>query len=100
MKRLIVVGARATGSSLALVRGALARQVAVTVITAPGHSLDGVFPDGVETLHLEPDAALLAGWLRALSGRDRHAARDDRARHLCAHRRVGRRRARPARPTD
>ncbi|WP_081082831.1 ATP-grasp domain-containing protein [Burkholderia cepacia] len=65
MKRLIVIGARATGSSLALVRGALARQVAVTVITAPGHSLDGVFPDGVETIHLEPDAALLAGWLRA-----------------------------------
>lgn len=65
MKRLIVIGARATGGSLALVRGALARQVAVTVITAPGHSLDGVFPDGVETIHLEPDAALLAGWQRA-----------------------------------
>ena len=29
MKRLIVIGARATGSSLALVRGALARQAAV-----------------------------------------------------------------------
>lgn len=48
MKRLIVIGARATGSSVALVRAALARQVAVTVITAPGHRLDGAFPDGVE----------------------------------------------------
>ncbi|VWC33481.1 carboxylate--amine ligase [Burkholderia lata] len=64
MKRLIVIGARATGSSLALVRGALARQVAVTVITAPGHRLDGVFPEGVETVNLEPDAGQLAGWLR------------------------------------
>ncbi|HEM7875841.1 TPA: ATP-grasp domain-containing protein [Burkholderia contaminans] len=64
MKRLIVIGARATGSSLALVRGALARQVAVTVITAPGHRLDGVFPAGVETINLEPDAGQLAGWLR------------------------------------
>ncbi|MBN3775058.1 acetyl-CoA carboxylase biotin carboxylase subunit family protein [Burkholderia sp. Se-20378] len=64
MKRLIVIGARATGSSLALVRGALARQVAVTVITAPGHRLDGVFPEGVETINLEPDAGQLAGWLR------------------------------------
>ncbi|VWB35368.1 ATP-grasp domain-containing protein [Burkholderia lata] len=64
MKRLIVIGARATGSSLALVRGALARQVAVTVITAPGHHLDGVFPEGVETINLEPDAGQLAGWLR------------------------------------
>ncbi|WP_423760610.1 ATP-grasp domain-containing protein [Burkholderia sp. NLJ2] len=64
MKRLIVIGARATGSSLALVRAALARQVAVTVITAPGHRLDGVFPDGVETINLEPDAGQLAGWLR------------------------------------
>ncbi|RQT08020.1 ATP-grasp domain-containing protein [Burkholderia contaminans] len=64
MKRLIVIGARATGSSLALVRGALARQAAVTVITAPGHRLDGVFPAGVETINLEPDAGQLAGWLR------------------------------------
>ncbi|VWD35720.1 carboxylate--amine ligase [Burkholderia lata] len=64
MKRLIVIGARATGSSLALVRGALARQVAVTVITAPGHRLDGVFPEGVETINLEPDAGQLASWLR------------------------------------
>ncbi|AKM05018.1 ATP-grasp domain-containing protein [Burkholderia pyrrocinia] len=64
MKRLIVIGARATGSSLALVRAALARQVAVTVVTAPGHRLDGVFPDGVETINLEPDAGQLAGWLR------------------------------------
>ncbi|AXF25450.1 carboxylate--amine ligase [Burkholderia pyrrocinia] len=64
MKRLIVIGARATGSSLALVRAALARQVAVTVITAPGHRLDGVFPDGVETVNLAPDAGQLAGWLR------------------------------------
>lgn len=65
MKRLIVIGARATGSSIALVRGALARQVAVTVVTAPGHRLDGVFPDGVETVNLAPDAGQLAGWLRA-----------------------------------
>ncbi|WP_333985847.1 ATP-grasp domain-containing protein [Burkholderia orbicola] len=65
MKRLIVIGARATGSSIALVRAALARQVAVTVITAPGHRLDGVFPDGVETVNLAPDAGQLAGWLRA-----------------------------------
>ncbi|WP_052007201.1 ATP-grasp domain-containing protein [Burkholderia paludis] len=65
MKRLIVIGARATGSSIALVRAALARQAAVTVITAPGHRLDGVFPDGVETVNLEPDADTLAGWLRA-----------------------------------
>ncbi|NTX25834.1 ATP-grasp domain-containing protein [Burkholderia pyrrocinia] len=65
MKQLIVIGARATGSSLALVRAALARRVAVTVITAPGHRLDGVFPDGVETINLEPDAGQLAGWLRA-----------------------------------
>ncbi|WP_249744900.1 ATP-grasp domain-containing protein [Burkholderia pyrrocinia] len=65
MKRLIVIGARATGSSLALVRAALARRVAVTVITAPGHRLDGAFPDGVETINLEPDAGQLAGWLRA-----------------------------------
>ncbi|OXJ26028.1 carboxylate--amine ligase [Burkholderia sp. HI2714] len=64
MKRLIVIGARATGSSLALVRGALARQAAVTVITAPGHRLDGVFPTGVETINLEPDAGQLVGWLR------------------------------------
>ncbi|MDN7488868.1 ATP-grasp domain-containing protein [Burkholderia sp. AU45274] len=64
MKRLIVIGARATGSSLALVRGALARQAAVTVITAPAHRLDGVFPAGVETINLEPDAGQLAGWLR------------------------------------
>ncbi|WP_175963028.1 ATP-grasp domain-containing protein [Burkholderia pyrrocinia] len=65
MKRLIVIGARATGSSLALVRAALARQVAVTVVTAPGHRLAGAFPDGVETINLEPDAGQLAGWLRA-----------------------------------
>ncbi|WP_240462103.1 ATP-grasp domain-containing protein [Burkholderia sp. Nafp2/4-1b] len=65
MKRLIVIGARATGSSIALVRAALARQVAVTVITAPGHRLDGAFPDGVETVNLPPDAAQLAAWLRA-----------------------------------
>ncbi|WP_260430111.1 acetyl-CoA carboxylase biotin carboxylase subunit family protein [Burkholderia cenocepacia] len=65
MKRLIVIGARATGSSVALVRAALARQVAVTVINAPGHRLDGVFPDGVETVNLAPDAGQLAGWLRA-----------------------------------
>ncbi|ELW9450081.1 ATP-grasp domain-containing protein [Burkholderia cenocepacia] len=65
MKRLIVIGARATGSSIALVRAALAREVAVTVITAPGHRLDGVFPDGVETVNLAPDAGPLAGWLRA-----------------------------------
>ncbi|MGU7856160.1 ATP-grasp domain-containing protein [Burkholderia orbicola] len=65
MKRLIVIGARATGSSIALVRAALARQVAVTVITAPGHHLDGVFPDGVETVNLAPDAGPLADWLRA-----------------------------------
>ncbi|MCA3824407.1 MAG: ATP-grasp domain-containing protein [Burkholderia sp.] len=64
MKRLIVIGARATGSSVALVRAALARRVAVTVITAPGHRLDGVFPDEVETVNLEPDAGQLAGWLR------------------------------------
>ncbi|WP_322081043.1 ATP-grasp domain-containing protein [Burkholderia sp. BCC1972] len=64
MKRLIVIGARATGSSVALVRAALARQLAVTVITAPGHRLDGVFPDAVETVNLEPDAGRLAGWLR------------------------------------
>ncbi|WP_244133010.1 ATP-grasp domain-containing protein [Burkholderia metallica] len=64
MKRLIVIGARATGSSVALVRGALARHAAVTVITAPGHRLDGVFPAGVETINLEPDAGQLAGWLR------------------------------------
>ncbi|WP_241303432.1 ATP-grasp domain-containing protein [Burkholderia stabilis] len=64
MKRLIVIGARATGSSIALVRAALARQVAVTVITAPGHRLDGAFPDGVETVNLAPDAGQLAGWLR------------------------------------
>lgn len=64
MKRLIVIGARATGSSVALVRAALARQLAVTVITAPGHRLDGVFPDAVETVNLEPDAGQLAGWLR------------------------------------
>ncbi|WP_176046457.1 ATP-grasp domain-containing protein [Burkholderia sp. BCC1644] len=64
MKRLIVIGARATGSSVALVRAALTRQLAVTVITAPGHRLDGVFPDAVETVNLEPDAGQLAGWLR------------------------------------
>ena len=30
----------------------------------PGHRLDGVFPAGVETINLEPDAGQLAGWLR------------------------------------
>ena len=65
MKRLIVIGARATGSSVALVRAALARQVAVTIITAPGHRLDGAFPDSVETVNLASDAAQLAAWLRA-----------------------------------
>lgn len=65
MTRLIVIGARKTGTSLALVRAALGRQLQVTVISGPNDLLHGVFPPEVEIVNLETDAAAVTAWLRS-----------------------------------
>lgn len=64
MTRLIVIGARSTGTSLALVRAALDRQLDVTVISGPNDSLRGVFAAQVELVNLETDADVVVAWLR------------------------------------
>jgi hypothetical protein len=64
MTRLIVIGARSTGTSLALVRAALDRQLDVTVISGPNDSLQGVFAPQVELVNLQTDAEVVVAWLR------------------------------------
>lgn len=62
--RLVVIGTRKTGTSLALVHAALGRQMNVTVIGGPSDSLQGVFPESVEVIKLETDADVVVKWLR------------------------------------
>lgn len=75
MTRLIVIGARKTGTSLALVRAALDRQLQVTVISGPNDLLQGVFPPEVEIVNLQTEADVVVAWLR-----DRHPDPDRRLR--------------------
>ncbi|SEF33542.1 ATP-grasp domain-containing protein [Variovorax sp. NFACC27] len=75
MTRLIVIGARKTGTSLALVRAALDRQLQVTVISGPNDLLQGVFPPEVEIVNLQTEADAVVAWLR-----DRHPDPDRRLR--------------------
>ncbi|HEX7865378.1 MAG TPA: ATP-grasp domain-containing protein [Variovorax sp.] len=65
MKRLIVIGARKTGTSLALVRAALDRQLQVTVISGPNDLLQGVFPAEVEIVNLQTEVDAVVAWLRS-----------------------------------
>jgi hypothetical protein len=64
MSRLIVIGTRKTGSSLALVRAALDRSLDVTVINGPDDTLQGVFPDNVDIAYMETDPHVVVAWLR------------------------------------
>lgn len=75
MTRLIVIGARKTGTSLALVRAALERQLQVTVISGPNDLLHGVFAPEVEIVNLETQAEAVVAWLR-----DRYPDPDRRLR--------------------
>ncbi|WP_446901695.1 ATP-grasp domain-containing protein [Burkholderia sp. YIM B11467] len=64
MSRLIVIGTRKTGSSLALVRAALDRNLDVTVIGGPDDALQGVFPAHVDIVCMARDADVIATWIR------------------------------------
>ncbi|KVL56368.1 carboxylate--amine ligase [Burkholderia cepacia] len=76
MSRLIVVGTRKTGSSLALVRAALDRNLDVTVIGGPDDALQGVFPAHVEIVGMPRHADVIAAWIRE------HYPDPDRSRHV------------------
>lgn len=64
MMRLIIIGTRKTGTSLALVNTALKRGVKVTIISNPEDRIDGVFPPTVEIKYLENDVNIITDWIK------------------------------------
>lgn len=64
MMRLVIIGTRKTGTSLALVSTALKRRLAVTIISNPEDRLEGVFPPEVEIKYLPADVSIISEWIR------------------------------------
>jgi len=64
MMRLVIIGTRKTGTSLALVSTALKRGMPVTIISNPEDRLEEVFPPEVEIKYLPADVSIISGWIR------------------------------------
>lgn len=64
MKRLVLIGARATGSSVSLVQLAIRESFAVTIIVDERVQLDRrAFPDGVDIVNLRADEKTVSEWI-------------------------------------
>ncbi|WP_104925458.1 ATP-grasp domain-containing protein [Rahnella sikkimica] len=75
MMRLVIIGTRKTGTSLALVRTALKRGLAVTIISNPEDRLEGVFPPEVEIKYLPADVSIISEWIKKKHFRPENALR-------------------------
>ncbi|WP_232778289.1 acetyl-CoA carboxylase biotin carboxylase subunit family protein [Pantoea sp. Mb-10] len=62
--RLVIIGTRKTGTSLALVSTALKRGMAVTIVSNPEDRLEGIFPPEVEIKYLPADVSIISGWIK------------------------------------
>lgn len=68
MEKLFLIGARRTGTTLALVADALKQMMSVIIICAPDYRLDGVFPPDVEIVYLQPRYEVILDFVRTVAG--------------------------------
>lgn len=64
MMRLVIIGTRKTGTSLALIITALNKGFEVTIISNPEDRIDEVFPQAVAIKYLPPDVSIITGWIK------------------------------------
>lgn len=64
MMRLVIIGIRKTGTSLALVNAALSRGIDVTIISNPEDRIDGVFSSCVVIKYMISDVSFIINWIK------------------------------------